>query len=151
MPSATSSSGSAFVACSAVSSSREAVAGRLDFALIARLREVAGDTPATESELRVLAEQADGWARALTGQIEASERRLRKLSAAGADLVDLADELRRLETLHPQLEEVRSLGTALDARARELRTSWLLHQAESSPSPARPPSPVRPSISTGDR
>lgn len=121
------------------------MAGRLDFALIARLREVADDTPATESELRVLAEQADGWARALTGQIEASERRLRKLSEADADLADLADELRRLETLHPQLDEVRFLLAALDARARELRTSWLLHQAESSPSPAGP------SVPAGDR
>ncbi len=118
------------------------MAGRLDFALIARLREVAGDTPATESELRDLGEQADGWARALTGQIEASERRLRERSSAGADLADLADELRRLEALRPQLDEVRSLRAALDARARELRTSWLLHQAESSPSPARPSVPA---------
>jgi hypothetical protein len=117
------------------------VAGRLDFALIARLREVAGDTPATEAELRALAEQADGWARALTGQIEASERRLRQLNAVeGGSLAELADELRRLEALHPQLDEVRSLHAALDRRARELRSSWLLHQAESSPS-----------VSTGER
>jgi len=128
------------------------VAGRLDFALIARLREVAGDTPATEAELRALAEKADGWARALTGQIAASERRLRELNADSAgSLAELADELRRLEALHPQLEEVRSLRAALDRRARELRTSWLLHQAESSPSPARPPSSATSSVPSGER
>jgi hypothetical protein len=117
------------------------VAGRLDFALIARLREAAGDRPVTETELRTLADQADGWGRALTGQIDASERRLRELNAAEElSLADMADELRRLEALRPQLEEVRSLRAALDERARELRTSWLLHQAESSPS-----------VSTGER
>jgi chromosome segregation ATPase len=109
------------------------VPGRLDFALIARLREVAGDTPATEAELRALTEQAEGWGRALTGQIEACERRLRERSAnAEGSLAELADELRRLEELHPQLEEVRTLRAALDRRARSLRTAWLLHQAESS-------------------
>jgi hypothetical protein len=117
------------------------VAGRLDFALIARLRDVAGDTPATEADLRMLSEQADAWARALTGQIEACERRLRELNAVeDGSLAELADELRRLETLRPQLEEVRSLRAALEGRARELRTAWLLHQAESSPS-----------VSTGER
>jgi hypothetical protein len=50
----------------------------LDFALIKRLREVLESRPATESELRTLSEQADAWERALTGQIEASERRLRR-------------------------------------------------------------------------
>src|SRR5204863_353131 len=51
----------------------------LDFALIKRLREVLDDRPATESELRMLSEQADAWARTVSGQIESSERRIRRL------------------------------------------------------------------------
>ena len=55
------------------------MAERPDFALIKRLREVLRDEPPTESELRSLSEQADGWARALDAQIQESERRLREL------------------------------------------------------------------------
>jgi hypothetical protein len=104
----------------------------LDFALTVRLREVLGDSPATEAELRTLTEQADGWARALLAQIEASERRLGELTSDPASpIADMAGELRRVETLRPELEELRSLLTRLEERARELRTAWLLHQAES--------------------
>ncbi len=108
------------------------MAESLDFALIARLHEVLGDTPATEGELRTLGEQADAWARTLHGQVEASERRLRELNADPASsLAEIAAELRRVEELRPQLIEVRMLLDELDRRARELRTAWLLHQAES--------------------
>ncbi|HVN59973.1 MAG TPA: hypothetical protein VMT59_01835 [Gaiellaceae bacterium] len=97
---------------------------------MARLREVRGNGPATEAELRLLREQAGGWARALRGQIEASER---KLDAAVADpttsLTEVATELRRLERLHPELTELESLLAALDRRARELRAGWLRHRA----------------------
>jgi hypothetical protein len=107
----------------------------LDFALIRRLREVLERRPATESELRTLAEQADAWARTINGQIQASERRLRRLSANPASsLAQIAAELRRVDTLRPQLHEVRSLLTDLENRARELRTEWLLSQATSAPS-----------------
>jgi hypothetical protein len=107
----------------------------LDFALIRRLREVLERRPATESELRTLAEQADAWARTINGQIQASERRLRRLSANPASsLAQIAAELRRVDTLRPQLHEVRSLLADLENRARELRTEWLLSQATSAPS-----------------
>jgi chromosome segregation ATPase len=107
----------------------------LDFALIKRLREVLESRPATESELRTLSEQADAWERALTGQIEASERRLRRLNANPASsLAQIALELRRVEKLRPQLKEVRSLLADLEERARQLRTEWLLSQATSVPS-----------------
>ncbi len=100
----------------------------LEPALIARLRQVRGNGPATEAELRLLREQAGGWARALRGQIEASERRL---DAAVADpttsLTEVATELRRLELLHPELAELESLLADLDRRARELRAGWLRH------------------------
>jgi hypothetical protein len=104
----------------------------LAFDLTARLRQVLAEQPATESELRTLAEQADGWARALQAQIQASEGRLRELAADPAsDLAEIAAELRRVETLSPQLTEVRFLLSELETRARELRTEWLLRQAAS--------------------
>ena len=110
----------------------------LDFALIKRLREVLGSRPATESELRTLTEQADAWARTLNGQLEASERRIRRLNANPASsLAQLAGELRRVERLRPQLEEVRSLVTDLEGRARRLRTEWLLSQATSAKASSR--------------
>jgi hypothetical protein len=102
----------------------------LELALIARLREVRANGPATEAELRLLREQAEGWALALRGQIEASERRL---DAAVADpttsLTEVAAELRRLEVLHPELAELELLLADLDTRARELRAGWLRHRA----------------------
>ncbi len=101
----------------------------LELALIARLREVRANGPATEAELRLLRDQAGGWALALRGQIEACERRL---DAAVADpttsLTEVATELRRLELLHPELAELESLLADLDTRARELRAGWLRHR-----------------------
>ena len=100
----------------------------LELALIARLREVRANGPTTEAELRLLREQAGGWALALRGQIEASERRLDDAVADPAtSLSVVAGELRRLEVLHPELAELESLLAALDERARELRAGWLRH------------------------
>ncbi len=102
----------------------------LEPALIARLRQVRANGPATEAELRLLREQAGGWARALRGQIDASERRL---DAAVADpatsLTEVATELRRLELLRPELHELDSLLADLDRRAHELRAGWVRHSA----------------------
>ncbi len=104
----------------------------LDFALIKRLREVLDDRPATESELRTLSEQADAWARAISGQLESSERRIQRLEQNPASsLAQIASELRRVERLRPQLHEVRRLQADLEARARQVRTEWLLSQATS--------------------
>jgi hypothetical protein len=103
-----------------------AMAETLDFALTARLREVLADQPATEGELRTLSEQADAWVRTLQAQIQASERRLRELTADPATpLTEIAVELRRVETLRPELVEMRSLLSDLAKRARELRAAWL--------------------------
>jgi hypothetical protein len=110
------------------------VADLLDAKLTARLRKVVDDQPATESELRSLSEQADAWARALEGQLQGSERRLRRLTASSATpLSEIAAELRRVETLGPALTEMRVLLARLEERARELRAAWLLHQTESAP------------------
>jgi protein subunit release factor A len=104
---------------------------QLDATLTARLRDALAGRPATETELRSLCEQADGWARALQAQVEASERRLRELNEEAASLTEIAAELRRVETLAPELAELRELLSGLDDRARELRTNWLRHQAGS--------------------
>ena len=48
----------------------------LDTALVGQLRAVVRGAPTTESELRRLWDEADGWRRALQAQIESSERRL---------------------------------------------------------------------------
>jgi hypothetical protein len=104
----------------------------LDFALIKRLRAVLDSQPATESELRTLTEQAEAWARTIGAQLEASERRLRRLNANPASsLSQIAGELKRVERLRPQLNEVRTLITDLEQRARQVRTEWLLSQATS--------------------
>ncbi len=109
------------------------MAETLDSALIARLREILASGSPTETDLRELTVQGDGWARTLRGQIRASERRLRALNAdPGSPIAEIADELRRIETLRPQLAELRRLLADLEARGRELRTAWLLGQAEAS-------------------
>jgi hypothetical protein len=111
----------------------------LDFVLIRRLREVRDrGRPTTETELRTLSEQADAWARAVSAQIQASERRIRRLTANPASsLAQIAGELRRVEKLRPQLNEVQSLLTELEERARQLRTEWLLSQASAAKDRAR--------------
>ena len=102
--------------------------GTLDFALLIRLREVLGDQPATETELRTLGEQGDAWARTLQAQTHSSERRLEALVAdPHASLSEIAAELRRLARLRPALTEVTELLGELETRTRTLRTGWLAH------------------------
>jgi hypothetical protein len=107
---------------------------KLDLALVKRLREVVGGRPATESELRTLADQAGGWARATEAQLRAAEQRLAKLNAdPTSELGDMATEIRRTEMLSTELGEARSLLAGLEQRTRELRTAWLKYHADSSP------------------
>jgi hypothetical protein len=106
------------------------LAERLDSTLSARLRRTVAGGRLTETELRVLAAQADGLARSLRAQIRVSERRLRRLTADDTSGVsDIADELRRVESLRSQLGDVEHLLADLEQNARELRTAWLLGQA----------------------
>ncbi len=101
-------------------------------ALSTRLREVLADRPATEAKLRALSEEADAGIRALEAQIRGSERRLRELGAdPTSPLTEIAAELRRVETLRPELIELTTLQAELDRRSRELRTQWLLRQTQS--------------------
>jgi hypothetical protein len=107
------------------------LAERLDFRLTTRLREIVSRERLTESELREAIASADGWARALRAQIRASEQRVRRLNAdPTSGVAEIADELRRLELLKPQLEETEGISAELEKTARKLRTAWLLGQAE---------------------
>jgi chromosome segregation ATPase len=115
-----------------VSESRSPLPDPLYSALSTRLRDVLTDELATEAKLRSRSEEADAGIRALEAQIRGSERRLRDLSAdSDSSLTEIASELRRVETLRPELVELTSLQTELDRRARELRTEWLLRQTRS--------------------
>lgn len=111
---------------------------RLDLALTKRLRDIVSGDPATESELRALADQAGGWERAVAAQLRAAEDRLGRLNGdPTSSIADIAGEIRRVETLKRELDEARFLLAGLEQRTRELRTSWLRYHAES----ARPPQP----------
>jgi len=99
----------------------------LDIALTERLSAVvAGGAEPTEAELRVLAEGGQALARALEASIRSSEARLTVLSDDPASAVsELAAELRRVELLRVELDDLRADLTVLDRRARTLRGKWL--------------------------
>ena len=107
------------------------VAEALDSDLIDRLREVLARGDTTEAELRDLTDETRELVRALRAQVRASERRIRMLERDPASPIsEIADELRRVETLRPKLREVRDLAARLDESARQIRTAWLLRQAD---------------------
>lgn len=102
-----------------------------DRVLLERLREVLADQPVTETELRGLIDQADGLVRTLGAHVAGSERRLTELSDdPESSLQEIASELHRVELLRPRLDEARRLLAGLEKRARELRTAWLIRQAD---------------------
>jgi hypothetical protein len=104
-----------------------------DLALLERLRHVVAHQPVTETELRGLIEQADGLVRTLGAHMAGSERRLNELTGdPDSSLKEIASELHRVDNLRPRLEEARALLAALEERAREVRTSWLIRQADGS-------------------
>jgi hypothetical protein len=81
---------------------------------------------ATEGELRLLAEQGDGLARTLAAAIGGSETRLASLvSTPDAPVAAMAAELRRVERLRDELDDLQADLAALERRARALRGSWL--------------------------
>jgi hypothetical protein len=107
------------------------LAEQLSSALIERLRQTVAGGSLTEAELRELSAQADGMARTLRAEIRAGERRLRRLTADDASgLAEIAAELRRFESLRPQLGEVEDLVAELDQLARQMHTAWLRSQTE---------------------
>ena len=104
----------------------------LDLALLSRVRDVVDGGTATDAEVRRLADLTGGWVRAVEAQVAASDGRLGTLSANPASaLSEIASEVRRRDSLQRELDDARALLEGLDARARELRTTWLKHHAES--------------------
>ncbi|HEY3549670.1 MAG TPA: hypothetical protein VGK69_01245 [Gaiellaceae bacterium] len=108
-----------------------AIPEKLDLVLVRRLRQVVAGEVATESELRALADEADGWIRATGAQLRAAEGRLAGLNADPASpIAEIAAEVRRVESLSRELAEARRLVQGLERRTRELRTAWLKHHAD---------------------
>ena len=109
---------------------RFAQAESLDAALKERLRAVLDHRPVTEAELRKLFEEGKACALILGGQLEKDERRLSRLAAdPSASLAEIAETLRRVNELRPDLDELHGLLADLTARAREFRASWLSARA----------------------
>jgi hypothetical protein len=107
------------------------VSEQLDIGLLERLRRVVAGQVATEAELRALADQAGGWARTVDARLQAAEGRLTALNADPASpLAEIAAEVRRVDALSRDLREIRELSGGLERRARELRTEWLKHHAD---------------------
>jgi hypothetical protein len=98
----------------------------LDTALKVRLRAVLDGRPPTEMELRRLMEEGRACSLILEGQLEKIERRLTELASdPESSIAELAASFRSVNEIRPDLEELGELLDALDARAREFRTSWL--------------------------
>jgi hypothetical protein len=107
------------------------LADALTYDLLDRLRAVLAGGHTTESGLRELTNEAGDFVRDLRTQLRGSERQIRRLNAdPRSPISEIANELRRVETLRPRLREARELVELLDARGRELRTDWLLRQAD---------------------
>jgi hypothetical protein len=101
----------------------------LDTALKERIHKVLEDPEqqVTEAELRKLSEEGRACTLILGGELERLEHRLAELdrdpvSSLGA----IAEAFRRVHAFRTHLEELAALLSALERRARQLRTSWLL-------------------------
>jgi hypothetical protein len=102
------------------------VAEALDAALKVRLRAVLDSRPVTEAELRKLFEEGRACELILGAQLEKEEARLVRFAAEPAsEFAEIAEALRRVGELRPDLAELHELLAALDTRAREFRSSWV--------------------------
>jgi hypothetical protein len=102
------------------------VAQALDAVLKERLRAVLDERPVTEAELRKLAEEGAACELLLAAQLERRERALARLSSdPSSSLSEMAAALREVNTLRPDLDELRLLLDELKARARQFRRSWV--------------------------
>jgi chromosome segregation ATPase len=97
----------------------------LDSALKERLRAVVQNEPVTEAGLRKLAEEGQACMLILGGQLQRSERRLEALASdPTSSLAEIADALREVNELRPDLDELEALLGELKERAREFRARW---------------------------
>ena len=101
----------------------------LDTALRERLREVLDD-PArrvTEADLRKLAEEGRAYVLILRAELARLEQRLAEVDSDPAiPLTTVAGAFRRVHEFREHLDKLEELLSALQGRAREVRTSWLL-------------------------
>jgi hypothetical protein len=101
----------------------------LDTALRERLRAVLDEPerPVTEAELRKLSEDGRAYTLILGAELGRLEARLAELdSEPGSTLGAIGEAFRRVHDFRTHLDELEQLLSALDGRAREMRTSWLL-------------------------
>ena len=113
----------------------------LDTALKERLREVLEDPQhrVTESELRKLTEEGRACTLILGAELERLEKELGKLdSDPGSPLGEIAITFRRVQAFRAHAEELSDLLSALEGRAREVRTSWLLAEEIGATDPRGP-------------
>jgi chromosome segregation ATPase len=99
----------------------------LDVELKERLRDVLEEPrrSVTEAELRKLLEEGRACRLILGAELERLEGRLGKLdSDPASSLGEIANAFRRVHDFRVHVEELDRLLTALDDRAREVRTSW---------------------------
>jgi len=99
----------------------------LDTDLRERLREVLEDPqrPVTEAELRKLSEEVRACTLILGAELERLERRLGRLDGdPDSSLGAIAETFRRVHDFRAHVEELDELRSALESRAREVRTSW---------------------------
>ena len=99
----------------------------LDVELMVRLQDVLEEPrrPVTETDLRKLSEEGRACRLILGAELERLEGCLGKLDADPASsLGAIADAFRRVHDLRAHVRELDELLSALDDRAREVRTSW---------------------------
>jgi hypothetical protein len=92
-----------------------------------RLRDVLAEPrrPLTEAELRKLTEEGRACRLILGAELERLEGRLGKLDAdPAASLGEIAEAFRRVHDFRKHVGELDELLSALEDRAREVRTTW---------------------------
>src|SRR6266567_25439 len=100
--------------------------GALDAVVKERVRAVLDHQPVTEAQLRKLLEEGRACALILHARVEQNERRLATLAVdPTSSLAESAAAYRELSEVRPDLEELETMLAALEARAREFRSSWL--------------------------
>jgi hypothetical protein len=101
----------------------------LDTVLKERIRKVLEDPqrPVTEAQLRKLSEEGRAYTLILGAELGRLEHRLAEVDRDPAtSLGAIAEAFRRVHDFRAHLEELDGLLSALEGRARQVRTAWLL-------------------------
>jgi hypothetical protein len=101
----------------------------LDVALKERVRVVLENPQrlVTEAELRKLSDEGQGLSRILTAELERLEQRLAELETEpDTPLGEIGPAFRRVHDFREHVAELDAMLSALDDRARQVRTARLL-------------------------